>query len=325
MRGRGCLEKGELSRRDGRGRRRGVLLCDSSQTNARLVYSRRVAELDGEMALGVEAGQAFVDLMRRYVVEYTNRHDQSVTADLMEPDYVLRMGEHMVRGRDGLYRSATAKQLEQFPGLVLTVHEIATSGERLVMRFSEHGASRRHGGLQCCWNGIGLYAWNGTRLIRNCVEQDYFSRKMQLERGFAQAVSPPATAPWDTVAEAPDADAEETVRAWLQAGGLTSPADVRLDDCEPGKAAPLLDQSSIEFNEFFSCGRTVAFHVTQHGRFVRDGGIEGKPGSPVFLHVAGCVHVVNGEITGHAIRNRLELQRRFNRSSWSRLDSHDPG
>ena len=141
------------------------------------------------MTLSVADGPAFLRLMKHYVLDYTNRNDQSQTPAIMAPDYLLRMGDHVVRGRDTEYHAATARQMDQFPNLCLTVHEIATSGERLVMRFSEHGRSRLHENRGCAWGGIGLYAWNGTRLVSNHVEQDYMARKRQL-RAMCIARSP---------------------------------------------------------------------------------------------------------------------------------------
>ena len=34
----------------------------------------------------------FVALMRRYCIDYTNTHDQSVCDSIMEPDYVVHIG-----------------------------------------------------------------------------------------------------------------------------------------------------------------------------------------------------------------------------------------
>lgn len=263
------------------------------------------------MALSVKDGAAFVALMKRYVVDYTNRHDQAQTESIMEPDYLLRMGEHVVEGRDGPYWSATAKQMTQFPGLGLTVHEIATSGARLVMRFSEHGASRYHEGRLCVWSGIGLYAWNGVKLTRNFVEQDYFARKIQLVSGEPDAVEAPSIAPWDTRAEDPDPGAEAAVLAWLQSGAVACTPGVALDDQRACETAPkLVDQTSLVVNDLFSCGRSVAFHVTQHGGLAPGGGIEGPAGTPVALHMAGLVKVEGGRVaSGRVIRNRLDLAR----------------
>lgn len=267
------------------------------------------------MTLSVADGPAFIALMRRYVIDYTNRNDQSQTPLLMEPDYLLRMGEHQLQGRDGDYHAATAKQMDQFPGLSLTVHEIATSGERLVMRFSEHGASRLHGQRRCAWAGIGLYRWNGRKLTSNNVEQDYLSRKRQLSEGVPHPVDHPAIAPWSTVAEAPDAEAEKIVRTWLESGGLASTRGVLVDDAWTGApVSPLINQNHVELNDFFSCGSAVAFHLTQYGSLLPGPEMTGPAGVPAFLHMAGLVHVADGRVaSGRIVRNRLDLARRLAR------------
>lgn len=261
--------------------------------------------------LGLDDGAAFLRLMKRYVVDYTNSHDQDVTWSLMEPDYLLRMGPHHVVGRDTAYRAATRKQMDQFPGLGLTVHEVWTSGERLMMRFSEHGASARHEGRRCAWGGIGLYSWNGDRLVRNFVEQDYFSRARQLASGQSNPVEGPAVAPWDTEARAPDAEDEAVVRAWLETGRLAETPGVICDDGWTGQDAGIvLDQTGLTINDLFSCGDKVGFHVVQHGTAradFADGSGAGRAGD---LYMAGIVTVRDGSVRdGRIIRNRLELQR----------------
>jgi hypothetical protein len=261
----------------------------------------------------LQDGAAFIGLMRRYVADYTNRHDQSVTAELMESNYTLRMGQHVVEGREGAYRAATAKQMHQFPGLGLTVHRIATSGERLVMHFSEHGASRRHDGRVCAWGGIGLYAWNGSKLVSNLVEQDYLSRREQLATGIANAIVAPAIAPWNQVAEARDVSAEQATREWLESGQLATTPNVLCDDQIPGQAAAkLIDQETIVINDLFSCGQTVAFHVTQHGRLAKDSDMAEAAGQAAFVDMSGIVEVSDMSVrSGHIIRNRLDLHRRM--------------
>ena len=260
--------------------------------------------------LSLADGPAFLKLMKHYVIDYTNSHDQAETVPIMEPGYLLRMGPHFVEGRDTAYHAATRKQMDQFPGLMLTVHEIRTSGERLMMRFSEHGASLRHGGARCAWGGIGLYEWNGEKLVRNHVEQDYFSRARQLSKGVPNPVEGPAIAPWDTVPEAPDPTAEAVVRAWLDSGALAQTPGVLCDDaCTGAATGTVIDQTSIELNDLFSCGPHVGFHALQRGTVTADfdpasAGREGE------LYMAGIVHVADGQVaSGRIIRNRLDLQR----------------
>ena len=255
--------------------------------------------------------RGFVALMKHYVVDYTNSHDQSQTERIMEEDYVLRMGEHVVVGRDGAYAAATRKQLDQFPGLVLTVHEIATNGERLAMRFSEHGASVKHGGAKAAWGGIALYSWNGTRLTANRVEQDYHSRARQLRDAVCNPVEPPAVAPWDVVAEPPDPEAEDEVRRWLNQGALGATDGVTCDDdWTVGSHSCLLDQQRIEILDLFSCGTKVAFHAAQYGTVRADFEIPRvAAGTPARMHIAGLVEARDGTLRGRLIRDRLGLVR----------------
>ena len=262
--------------------------------------------------LSVADGPAFLRLMKHYVVDYTNSHDQAETAKIMEPDYHLRMGPYDVVGRDTAYYAATRKQMDQFPGLGLTVHEVWTSGERLMMRFSEHGASNRHDGALTAWGGIGLYRWNGDRLVSNSVEQDYFSRARQMKTRAPNPVEGPAIAPWDTAADAPDAAAEATVRAWLEAGQLARTPGVLCDDAWTGaEVEAVVDQDEIILNDMFSAGSHIGFHATQIGALLADfAPTKAEVGRKVELHMAGIVHVMDGVVTsGRIIRNRLDLQR----------------
>jgi hypothetical protein len=251
----------------------------------------------------------FVALMRRYCVDYTARHDLAVCDEIMDPGYTLNMGGHRVAGRDGAYKPAAAKQFAQFPGLGLTVNQVICSGDRLALRFTEHGASVRHGGAQASWGGIGLYRWDGRVLLENFVEQDYFGRRRQLAGDGPDLVEQPAVAPWDTPAVPPDPAAEQVARAWLAAGDLTGVPGVTVDD---GRGRDrLISAAHTEVNDLFSAGGNVAFHVCQHGTLI--------PGEPPFtmkgtgfMHVAGLVTVASGQVTGgRVIQDRLGLMRRL--------------
>ncbi|GAA4896008.1 ester cyclase [Actinomycetospora straminea] len=250
----------------------------------------------------------FVALMRRYVVDYTNSHDLAICDEIMEPDYVLRMGPHVVAGRDEAYKPATRKQLEQFPGLGLTVHDVVSNGERLALCFSEHGASVRHGGALAAWRGIGLYTWNGRRLTANRVEQDYLARRRQLAGGVPDAVPPPALAPWDTAARAPDAGVEAVVAAWA-AQGAPAVGDVEVDDGRD--PAPLVEADEVVVDDLFTAGDRAAVHVTVHGPF--RGGLpelDDRHGAPATLHAAALVTVADGRVVaGRVVRDRLGLAR----------------
>lgn len=251
--------------------------------------------------------EPFVALMRRYVVDYTNRHDTAVCRDIMEPGYTLRMGAHVLSGRDDQYIPAVEAQFRQFPGLGLTVHELVTNGEQLAMSFSEQGASVAHGGAKASWAGVALYRWNGTRLVENFVEQDYLSRKRQLSNGMPKRVGAPALAPWDTVSQPVNPSAEAAVQGWI-ADGL--PGDcVRVDDGSPGARMQWCD-TEVDF--LFSAGDRVAFRITRHGEYL--GGIDelddSTRGQLATLRLAGLVQVHGGEVVaGQIVTDRLGLVR----------------
>jgi hypothetical protein len=250
--------------------------------------------------------EPFVALMRRYCLDYTARHDMSVCDDIMVPGYTLHMGGHEVAGRDEAYKPAAAAQFRQFPGLCLTVNEIICSGDRLALRFSEHGESMRYAGARAAWGGVGLYRWDGQRLVGNFVEQDYFARRRQLTGGSPDRVESPAVAPWDTPAVAPDPAAEAVVRAWLAAGDVTG---VTVDDGRPARR--IITAERTEIDDLFSAGDKVAFHAVQHGLLAGDD--PQFPGTgQASLHMAGVVTVAGGQVVaGRVIRDRHGLAKRL--------------
>ena len=233
--------------------------------------------------------EPFVALMRTYCIDYTNSHDLSVCDSIMEPDYVVHIAG-MSLERDAAYKPSVETVFERFPALGLVVHELATNGERLVMRFSEHAATAS--GDLACWAGIGLYDWNGSKLTSCRVEQDFWSQRRQLRSGVPDALEPPHLDPWvTTVATPADPAAESVVRRWLADGDLTAAGPGRIDEGTPSEHRPVVDAESVEVHDLFSAGRTVAFHATVHGRYA--GGFDGvdEPGRPARIDVAGTVAV----------------------------------
>lgn len=257
----------------------------------------------------------FVALMRRYCNNYTNCQDFAACDEVMVPDYTLHMGTFDLAGRDEHYKPATRKQFEQFPGLCLTVHGLITNGERLLMHFSEHGASVRHGGATAAWGGIGLYKWNGERLTENYVEQDYYSRRRQLAGSGPNPVEAPAVAPWDTAAEPADPGLEALARDLLPTAALAAIDGVVVDDAWTGAPVEqVIEPTGTSINDLFSAGDRVAFHMAQSGRLAADftGGDGALAGREVLLHMAGWVRIEQGEIVaGRVIRDRLGLYRRL--------------
>jgi hypothetical protein len=250
--------------------------------------------------------------MRRYCIDYTNAHDQSVCDEIMAPDYVVHISGFDLP-RDAAYKPAVARVFARFPGLQLQVHEFVTNGERLAMRFSEHGAAVDAGGRLAAWGGIGLYRWDGTRLLENFVEQDFLSQEQQLATGAPAPLESPHLDPWlGTRAEPPSAEAEAALRAWLAKGDLRAAASAVLDDSWHAPLAPSpLEVEAVEVDDLFSAGARVAFHVTQRGRY--RGGLPGADaawaGRPAALRCAGLARVEAGEVRAvRSISDRLGLR-----------------
>jgi hypothetical protein len=253
--------------------------------------------------------EPFVALMRRYCIDYTNSHDQSVCKQVMAPEYIVHMGGNIYR-RDEDYIPGVRQLLDECPGLGLLVHEFVTNGERLAMRFSEHTAEP--GGELTCWSGIGVYRWNGEQLLENWVEQDYEARQEQIRSGTPQALEPPHIDPWTSTRAVPaDAGAEQIARAWLHKGDFRSASDVVIDDSRnQGLGPPLLDVESVTINDLFSAGSRLAFHVTQRGSY-RGGlaGVDQGLGRPVTLHCAGLARLEGDSVAAaHVVTGRFELR-----------------
>jgi hypothetical protein len=254
----------------------------------------------------------FVALMRRYCIDYTNSHDQSLYDELMEPDYVVHING-MELGRSTTYARSVEKLFAMAPGLGLVVHDIVLNGDRLCMYFSEHAAMPgRAGPALACWRGIGLYKWNGTRLTENYVEQDYLAMQAQLSSRAPHPLTPPHLDPWTTTeAVAPDGDAEALVRAWLDRGDLTDARRHEINDMRTGATyEPVIDVESVGVNDLFSAGASVPFHVTMHGHYRGGLGatLDDQVGSPASLTVVGIARVANGSVDHlDAITGRMQL------------------
>jgi hypothetical protein len=242
----------------------------------------------------------FVALMRKYCIDYTNSHDQSVYEQIMEPDYVVHInGLSLVRSTT--YAEAVRKIFDAAPGLGIVVHEFVLNGDRLCMHFSEHAAMPTgEARALACWRGIGLYKWNGHRLTENYVEQDYFAMRAQIASGHPHPLLPPHVDPWTTTEALPaDLDAKQTVRAWLEKADLAATPVHDIDDARTGAMyQAVLDPREVVVNDLFSAGADVPFHITIRGRY--RGGLgaaaEAHIGKTATLHVAGIAQVADDAV-----------------------------
>ena len=254
-----------------------------------------------------------LQVFRRYVTDFVNRHDFSVLPAIMAETYQLDTGGHVIVGRDGNYRDAVARQLKQFPGLVFTPHELFHVGDRLAIRFTEHGTSLRHEGRAAAWTNIAIYGVSGGRLARCAIEQDYFARRQQLLSGVASLVDHPHIAPWDVAPSKNNAHAEKIVRDWLtsatfQTGGIVNVDGMRVE------IPRIIRGGEVEVLEMLAGDDQVAFHAVHRGPLAGDFPTDQttEPGASAFIHMSGLVRLRGREICGgNIIRDRWGLYRRL--------------
>jgi len=261
--------------------------------------------------------EAAVAAMRRYCIDYTSGHDQSVCDEIMAPDYEITVsGQTMAMDA---YRRAVSAAFRRYPTLALTVHDLLLSGDRLAMRFSEHGAADGDPDRVAVWQGIALYRWGDGRL-RSCrVEQDFAGRDAQASSGATAPLEPAHPDPWATTRDtAPDPSAEAALHAWLQAlaaDPAATLADPRVHLLEHGgDGAPLLAQQRITVDDLFSAGNRVAAAISIAG--VYDGGLDGvdatATGRPGVLPATLLATAVDGDVHEvWLVRDRWGLVRRL--------------
>jgi predicted ester cyclase len=252
-------------------------------------------------------------VLRRYCYAYTAAHDFGVCPEIMVDDYVLRMGEHEIRGRDDAYIPVTQRQFRQFPTLGFTVHDLLLGEDRAALLFTEHGRSAVRGG-ESAWAGISLYRWDGKRLTECRVEQDYYARRDQQRSGRPHPVPAPGVDPWAARPRPADSGTEAVVRAWLAGGGLDGAPPGCLDDERCAPAARLrLGGQRITILDVFTAGDRAAFHVRADGSYLGGlAGLAGREGRSASRYATGLVTVSGGTVRAvRAVTDRLAAERRL--------------
>lgn len=250
-------------------------------------------------------------LLRGFAIDFLTSHDASAPGWVMDPDYELVIGGFRLSGRDGEYLPATAAQLEQFPGLVVTVHDVILGPDHAAMRFTEHGVSTRQPGDGCAWGGVTLFRIENGRLRQGWAEEDYYARKRQLKSGRCDAIRPPHPAPWDVAVMPADPGTAATARHWL-ADPTALMRGVDEISAEGPTIAELLMPSSVTLNMLFSAGGRAAFHADIAGSYA--GGFPDvalqRIGDPAVLRVAGMMDIVGGQVMRVQVAaDRLGLSR----------------
>ncbi len=252
-------------------------------------------------------------LLRGFATDFLTSHDVAEVENIMDPGYCLSIGGHLFDGRDNSYLPATAAQLEQFPGLCVTVHDVVLGPDAVAMRFTEHGISIKQPGRAAAWGGVTLFRIEQGRLGHGWAEEDYFARKRQLKTGIPDPVRPPHLAPWDQPCLAPNQATESLARAWLgkPASVLDSTKVEEIIADGPG-IGELVAPARISLTTLFSAGGRAAFHCECSGSYA--GGFEDIDraciGEPVILRLAGLLDTGDNNVTRVQISaDRLGLHR----------------
>ena len=252
-------------------------------------------------------------LLRGFATDFLTSHDVAAVEAIMDPAYRLSIGGHVFDGRDTSYLPATAAQLDLFPGLVVTVHDVVLGPDAVAMRFTEHGVSTKHPGHAAAWGGVTLFGIANGRLRHGWAEEDYLARKRQLKSGVCDAILPPHPAPWDAPCDAPDPETERIARAWLEkpdaplyASGVD---EIR---AEGARFGALIEPTGVTINQIFTAGNRAAFHLDCAGRYA--GGFDDidatRIRTPVVLRMAGLIDVIDGKVTRAQVSaDRLGLHR----------------
>ena len=255
-------------------------------------------------------------LLRGFAVDFITGHNLEVVERIMAPEYCLSIGGYLLNGRDTEYLPPTAAQINQFPGLAVTVHDVVYGENSIAMQFTEHGCSPADQNRGATWRGITMFRTDGERLRWGWAEEDYFARKRQLTSGICDAVDAPHSAPWDVQPGVSNSALEALARDWLdtpanlfQLEGAFWLSSVSADDPHP---ASLIDVDHVEVDELFSADDRVVFHGLYHGRY--KGGFKGvdedRIGRPIIRRAAGILTFDGSELVAAAVTvDRLGLNR----------------
>lgn len=247
-------------------------------------------------------------LLRGFAIDFLTCHDTATVPRIMDPAYRLSIGGHVFDGRDDAYLPATAAQLDQFPGLCVTVHDAVIGTDAVAMRFTEHGVSGKHSGRAAAWGGVTLFRIEGDRLRHGWAEEDYFARKRQLASGICDAVRPPHRSPWDIAPQAPDPATEAAARAWL--GNPAAWTGIDEISAEGPRFADLVAIDRTTIGVLFTAGNRAAFHLECHGRYTGGFPDIAATGAPATLRLAGLLTVRDGAVIDAQIAaDRLGLHR----------------
>lgn len=235
-----------------------------------------------------------IGLVRGWAVDWLSSHDPRAAEEVLDPEYRLTIGSVVLEGRDA-YLAGTLGQLGNYPGLVLTVHEVIVGEDLAAVWFTEHGTATHREGALAAWQGVVIHRRDGDRLVESWAEEDYASRSRQLSGGVPQDIGAAAIAPWDAVPAGSDLEAERAVREWLESGAPSS-GTIRFDD-GTGTLHESGSPRAIEVHVLFSSGPHVAFH----GSIELEAGLEQGIGGLIAVRE-------DGTLSGQVVTDRAGVQ-----------------
>jgi len=249
-----------------------------------------------------------LSLLRRWVVEYFNGHNAGVARQFVAPDYALSIGDVVFAGRDGSWLPAVDVQFRAYPGMGMTVHQTLAGDGWAAIWFTEHGATE---GRAAAWSGVGIYRSTAPLLTACVAQEDYLTRRRQIKSGVADAIDPPAVAPWDTLPEPRNPEAEAVVLDWLSGGWPRPQTEMRCDDDHITGIPLQFDVATTQVGEMLSSGNHVAFNVRQTGTWLGGLPAPATGPQPATLDCNGILRVENGRVVaGRVIRDRMGLWNR---------------
>lgn len=249
-------------------------------------------------------------LLRGFAVDFLTAHSEAAARKILSPGYRLSISGHCFDGRENAYMPATVAQLQQFPGLCVTCHDVVISPGAVAMRFTEHGAQAKDGTIST-WGGITMFRIVDDLLDHGWAEEDYFARKRQLKDKHADAIQPPHVAPWDQPVQEPAPETERVLR-----DRLSDPQaifrDIEEISAQGPRLAELVEAQTIDVSFLFTAGKRAAFHAVVSGRYsggYRDVNAE-KIGQRISVPIAAIVDVDSGKISRMQLcGDRLGLNR----------------
>jgi hypothetical protein len=236
-------------------------------------------------------------LLRGFAVDFLTAHSAEAARKILAPQYRLAISGHVFKGREETYLPATLAQLDQFPGLCVTVHDVVLGRDAVAMRFTEHGATAKDG-VVSTWGGVTMFRIVDGLLDHGWAEEDYFARKRQLKSGNIDPLRAPHAAPWDTALQEDNATTSRIVKAWLD-----DPAalfeDVEEISTEGPRLSQVIEPQAVEVGFSFVAGQRAAFHAVVSGKYL--GGFTDvtpeRIGEIVNVPVAAIVDIVGGKVS----------------------------